>query len=177
MKKSIQSFYKTHIRPAEPKDFAFIRSLAAEFPKFTVPSEYILWFLTRFHPDYCRVLEQDAGDLKAYLLAVPTSDPPNAIAIWQVAAATPNHAFALEYFAAYLRDLAEHTHATSISFTASRDSASMRLIRSLARQFFNCGVEQLSPVPTGQGELEFRLSINLSFGGDGNKSTSEDRSP
>lgn len=160
MKKVVQPLFKTHIRPAEPKDFAFIRSLAAEFPTFTVPSEYILWFLTRFHPDYCRMLEQDSGDLKAYLLAMPTSKPPNGIAIWQVAASMPNRAFALEYFAAYLRDLVERTHASSVFFTTSQDSASLRLIRSLASQFADCAVEQLNPVPAGQGEYEFQLSLS-----------------
>jgi hypothetical protein len=160
MKKAVRTLFNTRIRPLEPKDFPFIRSLAAEFPTFTVPSEYILWFLSRFHPDYCRVLEQDSGNLKAYLLSMPTSNPPNGVAIWQVAAATPNHAFALEYFSAYLRDLVERNHATSISFTASKTSASMRLIRSLAKQFFDCEAAQLSPVPTRQGEHEFRLSIS-----------------
>lgn len=161
MNKAAQPFFKTRIRPLESRDFMFIKSLASEFPTFTVPSDYVLWFLSRFHPDYCRVLEQDSGDLKAYLLAIPTTDPPNGIAIWQVAAATPTHGFALEHFAAYLRDLSERTEVQSIFFTASRDSASMRLIRSLARQFFNSEAVQLSTVPTGQGEYEFQLSVNL----------------
>lgn len=161
MKKIVQPLFKTHIRSVEPRDFVFIRSLAAKFPTFTVPPQYVLWFLTKFHPDYCRVLEQESGDLKAYLLAMPTSEPENGIAIWQVAAMAPSQAFALEHFSAYLRDLVELTHANSISFTASRDSRSMRLIRSLARQFFNCGVALLNPVPTEQGEHEFRLMLGL----------------
>jgi hypothetical protein len=165
MNKDFQPLFKPQIRAVELTDFPFIRSLASQFPTFTVPSEYILWFLTRFHPDYCRVLEQDEGDLKAYLLAMRTSDPPDGIAIWQVAAATPNHAFALEYFAAYLREIVEHTRCTSISFTASVDSASLRLIRSLAKQFFDCETKQLNSVPAGQGELEFRLSISLPSSG------------
>jgi hypothetical protein len=90
MNKDFQPLFKPQIRAVELTDFPFIRSLASQFPTFTVPSEYILWFLTRFHPDYCRVLEQDEGDLKAYLLAMRTSDPPDGIAIWQVAAATPS---------------------------------------------------------------------------------------
>lgn len=148
-----------HIRSIEPKDFAFIRSLATQFPTFTVPSDYALWLFTRFHPDYCRVLEQESGNVKAYLLAIPTSDPSDGIAIWQVAAAEPNHALALEYFAAYLRELVESRGATSIFFTTSQDSASLRLIQSLARKFGNCEVVQLKAVPAGQGEYEFRLSI------------------
>ena len=160
MKKAARPLFNTHIRSVEPNDFGFIRSLAAEFPSFTVPSEFILWFLTRFHPDYCRVLEQETGDLKAYLLAMPTSNPQNGIAIWQVAGAKPNHAFALEYFTAYLRDLVEHSGATSISFTLQQEStASLRLIRSLAMQFFDSDVVRLDSVPAGQGEHEFRLSI------------------
>jgi hypothetical protein len=160
MKKAIQTNLKTRIRPIEPKDFAFIRSLAGEFSTFTVPSEYILWFLTRFHPEYCRVLERESGDLKAYLLAMPTSHPRSGIAIWQVAAAAPNHPFALEYFTAHLRDLVEGSGAASISFTTQKDSPSLRLIRSLAKQFFDCEVVQLKSVPAGQGEYEFRLCIN-----------------
>ncbi len=163
MKKIIQPLFNTRIRPIDPKDFAFIRSLAGEFPTFTVPSEYVLWFFTHFHPDHCRVLEQEEpAKLKAYLLAMPTSNPKGGIAIWQVAAATPNRAFALEYFAAYLRDLVERNDATSTFFTASRDSASLRLIRSLAKQFFDCEVAQLHSVPAGQGEYEFQLPIRLS---------------
>lgn len=159
MKKVIQSLLNVRIRPIEPGDFNFIRSLAAEFPTFTIPSEYLLWFLSHFHPEYCRLLEQESGGSKAYLLALPTSSPRNGIAIWQVAATDPNRPFALEYFAAYLRDLVERTGATSISFTSPQDAASLRLIRLLARQFFYCDVEQVVPVPSGQGEYEFRLSI------------------
>jgi hypothetical protein len=127
---------------------------------FTVPSEYILWFVSHFHPDFCRVLEHRSGDLKGYMLAMPTSDPQYGIAIWQVAAAQPNHAFALEYFAAYLRGLTERIGTTSISFTAAQDAATLRLIRSLAKQFFNCEVAERNSVPVGQGEYEFRLSLS-----------------
>lgn len=161
MNKSVPTPSNPKIRPIEPKDFLFIRSLAAEFSTFTVPSEYLLWFLTRFHPDYCRVIEQGNGNLKAYLLAMPTSDPPNGIAIWQIAAAEPNHPFSLEYFAAYLRELADHTNAKSISFTTRKYPVSLRLIRSLATQFFNCALVELHSVPTGQEEYEFRLSIQF----------------
>jgi len=163
MKRPVQTLLKTRIRPMEPRDFGFIRSLAAELPTFTVPSEYILWFFLRFHPDYCRVLEQESGDLKGYLLAMPTSNPKDGIAIWQVAAVQPNQAFALEFFTAYLRELVERTGATSIAFTIHQESAaSLRLIRSLAKQFFGCEVVQLNSVPTGQGEYEFQLLIGES---------------
>jgi hypothetical protein len=161
MKKADSTLFKMYIRPIEPKDFTFIRSLAAEFPTFTVPSDYLLWFLTRFHPDYCRVIEQRSGILKAYLLAIPTSNPPDGIAIWQIAAGEPNHPFALEYFAAHLRELAELTGARSISFTTRRDPASLRLIQSLATQFFESALVELDPVPVGQEEYEFRLSVHL----------------
>jgi len=159
MKKAVPPLFNAHIRPVEPKDFGFIRSLAAEFPTFTVPSEYVLWFFTRFHPEYCRVIEQESGDLKAYLVAMPTSDPPNGIAIWQAAAAKPNHAFALEYFTAYLRELADLTAAKSISFTTRKDPATLRLIRSLAKEFFSCAVDEMNSVPAGQEEYEFKLSF------------------
>jgi hypothetical protein len=166
MKKADPILFSTRIRSVEPKDFAFIRSLAAELPSFTVPSEYILWFLARFHPDYCKVLEQESGELKAYLLAMPTSNPPNGIAIWQVAAVQPTHAFALEFFTSYLRDLVERTSATSISFTIQQESLpSLRLIRSLAKQFFDCELLKLNSVPTGQGECEFRLSFGIAPSG------------
>jgi hypothetical protein len=166
MTKLIPTFSNSRIRPIEPGDFSFIRSLAAEFPTFTVPSEFILWFLARFHPDYCQVLEQESGGLRGYLLAMPTSNPRNGIAIWQVASTKPSHAFALEYFAAYLRDLVERTGATSISFTTQEEpTASMRLIRTLAKQFFDCDAIQLDSVPTGQGEYEFRLSIGTVMSG------------
>ena len=160
MKKVVQPLFKTRIRSIEPNDFPFIRALAADFSTFSVPSEYVLWFFSRFHPEYCQVLEQESGGLRAYLLAMPTSDPTNGIAIWQVAATQPNHAFALEYFASYLRELADRTGATSLSFTAQQESlAALRLVRLLAKEFFECDLEQLNSVPSGQGEYEFRLSI------------------
>jgi hypothetical protein len=159
MSKAVQPLFNMRIRPIEPEDFAFIRSLAAEFQTFTVPPEYILWFFVHFHPDYCRVIEQESGSLKAYLLAMPTSNPRNGVAIWQVAAATPNRGFALEYFASHIRDLADRTGATSIFFTTSQEPASLRLIRTLAKQFFDCEVERVNHVPVGQGEHEFRLCI------------------
>lgn len=162
MTKTVQPPFNMRIRPIEPRDFGFIRSLAAEFPTFTVPSEYILWFLVHFHPDYCRVLVQESGNLKAYLLAMPTSDPQNGIAIWQVGATSPDCTFALEYFAAYLRDLMERTGATTLSFTTPQNSALLRLIRMLSKQFGDCEVVQLDSVPARQGEQEFRLSIGRS---------------
>jgi len=162
MKRAKETLFGTRIRSIEPKDFSFIRALASEFPTFTVPSEFILWFFTRFHPDYCRVLEDESGDLKGYLVSMPASDPRDGIAIWQVAAAKPNHAFALEYFAAHLRELVERTSAKSLFFTGPQDAASLRLIRVLAKQFGDCEVIQLDPVPAGQGEYEYRLSPNLS---------------
>jgi hypothetical protein len=160
MNKAVKPLLNTRMRPVEPKDFSVIRSLAAEFPAFTVPSEYILWFFSHFHPEFCRVLEHKSGEVKAYLLAMPTSDPKNGIAIWQIAAAQSNHAFALEYFAAYLRDLVEHTGAKSISFTTGQNEPTLRLIRSLAKQLFNCEVTEQNPVPVGQGEQELRLLLS-----------------
>lgn len=160
MKRTAKTIPNAHIRAIEPRDFPFIQSLAREFPTFTVPSEYILWFFTRFHPDFCRVIEGEQGNFKAYLLAMPTSDPSNGIAIWQIAAAKPNHAFALEYFAAYLQELVERTGAESISFTAQKSSSSFRLIGSLAQQFFDCNALQIAPVPAGQEEFEYRLYLN-----------------
>jgi len=161
MNKSVPTPSSPQIRPIEAKDFAFIRSLAAEFSTFTVPSEYLLWFLTRFHPDYCRVIEQSNGNVTAYFLAIPTSEPRNGIAIWQAAATKPDHAFALEYFAVYLRSLVERSGVKDVFFTMPADSASLRLIRSLAGHFAECEVVQLKSVPVGQGEYEFRLSIHL----------------
>lgn len=169
MEKAIPTLFNSNIRPIEPKDFPFIRSLAAEFKSFTVPSEYVLWFFARFHPDYCRVIEEESANLKAYLLAMPTSSPPNGIAIWQIAAAEPNHAFALEYFAAYLRDLVARKGAESISFTTQESSASLRLIRTLAKQFFDCVAVRIDSVPAGQGECEFLLSIRVPAPGIRNK--------
>ncbi len=173
MIKTIPTLPNTHIRPIQPKDFSFIRSLAAEFQTFTVPSEYLLWFFTRFHPAYCRVVEAESGNLKAYLLAMPSSEPPNGIAIWQVAADFSDRSFALEYFAAYLRDLVGNSGATSISFTTQNPSASLRLIRSLAKQFFGCDAIAVDSVPAGQNELEFRLSIGDSI----SKGANEARRP
>ena len=157
MNKAIRPLLHSRVRPIGPGDFAFIRGLAAEFRTFTVPSEYVLWFFTHFHPDFCRVLEHESGDLKAYLLSMPTSAPRNGLAIWQVAAAKPNQSFALEYFAAYLRDLVDRNGITSVSFTASQDDARLRLIRSLAEHFIDGEVVQLNAVPAGQGEHEFLL--------------------
>lgn len=162
MNKAVEPLLDAHIRPIAMNDFGFIRSLAAEFPTFTVPSEFQLWFFTRFHPDYCRVLEKEPGGLRAYLLSMPTSEPSSGIAIWQVAAARPNHSFALEYFAAYLHELVGRVGATSLFFTAPQDAASLRLIRVLAKKFGNCEVVQLNSVPAGQGEIEYKLSPNVS---------------
>ena len=153
--------FDVRIRPVTTADFEFIRSLAAKFPTFTVPSEFSLWFLSHYHPDYCRVLEQASDGPKAYLLAMPTSDPAAGIAIWQVAAAGSNRPFALEYFAAYLRDLVERARVTSISFSASQDEATLRLIESLVRRFFNCDVSTMDSVPAGQAECEYRFFPHL----------------
>lgn len=152
--------FNARIRPITPVDFGFIRFLAGKFPTFTIPSEFLLWFLSHYHPDYCRVLEQAPGALKAYLLAMPTTDPANGIAVWQVAATDPRRPIALEHFAAYLRELADRTGAHSISFSASQDETTLRLIRSLAKRFFGSDVTQGHPVPTTQAEFEFTFLVH-----------------
>ena len=159
MKKAVPSLSNTRIRPIEPEDFPFIRSLAAEFPTFTVPSEYLLWFFSRFHPEYCRVIEHESGDLGAYILGMPTSTPISGIAIWQVASAKGDNALVLEFFAAYLSDLVKQTEAKSVFFTMAKESSSLRLIRSLAKQFGGSELVQVDSVPTGQDECEFQISI------------------
>lgn len=149
--------FDVYIRPITAADFEFIRSLASKFPTFTVPSEFNLWFLSHYHPDHCRVLEQVSVGPKAYLLAMPTSSPADGIAIWQVAASGPNRPFALEYFAAYLRELVDRDRVTSISFSASEDQVTLRLIESLAKRFFNCDVRRMHSIPAGQAECEYRF--------------------
>jgi hypothetical protein len=157
MPKAVEMLFDVGIRPITTADFEFIRSLASKFPTFTIPSEFNLWFLSHYHPDYCRVLEQVSEGPKAYLLAMPTSSPTAGIAIWQVAASGLNRPFALEYFAAYLRDLVDRANVTSISFSASQDEATLRLIESLARRFFNSDVTRMHSVPAGQAECEYRF--------------------
>jgi hypothetical protein len=151
--------FNLRIHPITPEDFGFIRSLAAELSSFSVPSEYILWFFVRFHPNYCGVLEDAAGSPRAYLLAMPTSEPPNGIAVWQIGSPRIVQSFALEHFAAYLRDLSDQKGAVSLSFTATKDSPMMRLVRVLAKQFGGCEPVSVGLVPSGQGEHEFRLSL------------------
>jgi|SRR5579862_299828 len=158
MTKSIEALFKANIRPITPADFDFIRNLAAKFPNFTVPSEFLLWFFSQYHPDYCRILEQEEEGPKAYLLAMPTTAPENGIAIWQVAASPPIQPFSLEYFAAYLREVIDRTGASSLSFSASEEAGTLRLIRSLANRFSDCRVSRIGPVPVAQGECEFRIS-------------------
>jgi hypothetical protein len=158
MSKKPESLFNVRIRSIEPRDFGFIQSLATSLPAFTVPSDFVLWLFTKFHPEYCRVLEDESGTAQAYLIAMPTSDPPTGIVIWQIAAAGSGQPFALEYFAAYLRDLVERTSATSVFFTASSDPASLRLIRSLTKHFGNCDFEQIDLVPASPGEHVFRIT-------------------
>ena len=157
------------IRPIEPRDFAFIQSLASRLPAFTVPSNYILWFFSRFHPDYCRVLERSSTETVAYLLAMPTSTPSMGIAIWQIAAVESAHALVLEHFAAYLRDLVEATGSTSLFFTTQPSSTQLRLIQVLAGQFGSCEVSKRDSVPAGQGEYEFSLFIGSQTKKGGNR--------
>jgi len=141
-----QNFFNVRLRSIEVADFEFIRSLASNTSFFTVPPEYVLWLFARFHPDYCRVLEQASGELKGYLLAMPTSEPTNGIAIWQIAAVDQGRPFALEYFAAYLRELALRTAATSLSFTIKDgDQVLMRLVKLLATHFFPRAIDGFRP--------------------------------
>jgi len=158
MSEKLHGLFRASIRPITPADFEFVRTLAAKFPTFTVPSDFLLWFFSQYHPDYCRILEHDDGSPKAYLLAMPTTEPQKGLSVWQVAASAPNQPFALEYFIAYLRDLIDRTEADSIFFSASQDVRTLRLIRSLAKRFFDCDVTQVHPVPAGQSEWEFRIS-------------------
>lgn len=154
-----RALFNVRLRSIGERDYSFIKSLAATYSTFTIPSDYMLWLFSRFHPDHSRVLEQQGGELKGYLLAMPTSEPQNGIAVWQVAATESGRPFALEYFADYLRDLAVRTGAVSISFTLQEDENVVRLVRMLADKFFRARLLQVGSVPAGQSEHEFMIRI------------------
>ncbi|HWZ44755.1 MAG TPA: hypothetical protein VNW97_14865 [Candidatus Saccharimonadales bacterium] len=75
------------VRPLNPCDVYFVRSLAAELPGFTIPSEYELWMLRRFDSKTCRIAEADGRGPIGYLLAraIPES---HELFIWQLACTT-----------------------------------------------------------------------------------------
>ncbi len=74
-----------NVRRLEFGDFAFVRSLAAEQPNFTIPPPYVLWLLLKIRKNVCLVAEDQRVGPLAYLLAIP-DEPPGSLYVWQLAA-------------------------------------------------------------------------------------------
>ena len=72
----------TLVRQIGIEDFAFIQQLAGEERSFTVPSDYILWMLSRLYPETCLVATDSRRTPVGYLLGLVKD---TTLFIWQLA--------------------------------------------------------------------------------------------
>lgn len=156
------SISKITVRPLEVRDFSFVRELAASQPNFTIPPPYVLWLLTRISPELCLVAERpDKGPL-GYLLAVPISNPPKSLYIWQLAAAkVSDPEEAMMKLIASLRDVVKVERVKKLIFSAQPKTATFRILKRYSRRGFSTDPQDIGCLPeiVAPDEHEFCVTI------------------
>jgi len=151
-----------HIRPLELKDFTFVRELAAKQPNFTIPPPYVLWLLMKIKGSICLIAESESHDPLGYLLAVPVSDPPDSLFVWQVATVGDRRNLsAITGLLTALRQSIDSLKIERLVFTALKDSPTFRAIRRDAFRIFQSKPIFISALPeiVAPDESEFEIEL------------------
>jgi hypothetical protein len=126
------------MRQLTPEDFQFVRCLAASIASYTTCPPYVLWMLSRAHPDLCTVALAPDGERLGYLLAMCMDEPPGAVFVWQLAVSFRGRRLkAQDRLAAHLKKSLKKRRKAHIFFTTVPKSAAERSIRSLAQRVFS----------------------------------------
>lgn len=146
-------------RRIEVTDHVAVAAIAQQTGGFTVPTEYLLWFLSETQGELCRVAIDSDGQCLAYLLAalgVGTGE----ITVWQLgtAAAIPN---AVQAMRDLLDDLVTVAGATGIrSFCFSSDSSRARRVCRLAKAVTGCEPKRVFDRFAPPSERLFRVTVH-----------------
>jgi hypothetical protein len=153
------------VRRLVPEDFEFVRSLAASVTGYTVCPPYLLWMLSRMHGAFCAVAVAPDETRFGYLLAMPASNPVDAVFVWQLVTTFRGRRLkAQDKLASYLRDAIQVRGKTKILFTSVPNSAAERSVRSLAKRVFSATPQMTQRLPESisQKEREYSLSFGAS---------------
>jgi len=147
------------VRPLAPHDFDFIRSLASTISGYTVCSPYLLWMLGKFQGSLCCVAMDAEKTQLGYLLAIPTSEPPNCIFVWQLATTFRGKRLKAQYhLARHLRRVMRDRGARKLFYTSVPLSSAERSVRTIASQVFHATPERKLRVPDSESrEFEYVL--------------------
>jgi ribosomal protein S18 acetylase RimI-like enzyme len=150
------------VRRFTPDDFEFVRSLAASIAGYTICPSYVLWMLSRVHPDFCAVAVTPDGKRVGYLLAMSMDEPGDAVFVWQLAVTFHGRRLrAQDRLAAHLKESLKERRNAQIFFTTVPHSAADRSIRALAKRVFGgapCMSEHL-PDSVSTNERVYRLAL------------------
>jgi hypothetical protein len=152
---------RVRIRPIKHSDFVFVRTLASQTQGYTVPPDYVLWMLARFHGNFCSVAKEVGGDRVGYLLAMQTAAR-DTIFVWQfVATFRGQRLDAARELVKHLKAVAQENKSRRILFTCIPRSPAERLVRSVAERVFR--VSPVRGLPLSQwssgGECEYSLTL------------------
>jgi hypothetical protein len=153
------------VRSLVPEDFEFVRSLAASITGYTVCPPYLLWMLSRLHGPFCAVAVAPDETRLGYLLAMPASNPVDAVFVWQLVTTFRGRRLkAQDQLASYLREAIQVRGTTQILFTSVPNSAAERSVRSLAKRVFSATPQRTQRLPesVSQKEREYSLSFGVS---------------
>lgn len=155
---------RVRVQRVNPADFVFIRTLASQTQGYTVPPDYVLWMLTRFHGDFCSVAKEVGSDNVGYLLAMQTAVK-DTIFVWQLVATLRGQRLqAARKLVKHLKAAAEEHEVRRILFTCVPRSPAERLVRSIATRVFR--VSPVRGLPLSQwlssGEYEYSLTLQTS---------------
>lgn len=143
-------------------DYGFIRDTAAKQRNFTIPPLYVLWLLARIKGEICFVAEDAEGGRLAYLLAVPVSEPPNALFVWQLAARNElANSDAVRALIQALKQQCLRGDIGSIYFSSIPNTAVLRILKGYIREIFDTEPIQTSVLHEliAPGEVEFRIDL------------------
>jgi hypothetical protein len=138
-----------------PEDFEFVRSLASTVAGYTVSPPYVLWMLSRLQEHFCAVaVTQDQSRL-GYLLAIPASDPADAVFVWQLTATFQGRRVkAQDRMVAYLKETMCVRGKRQVLFTSVPNSAAERSVRAIAKRVFGVEPQIIQRLPKSVSEKE-----------------------
>lgn len=144
------------VRQVTNSDFSFIRELASEESTFTVPSDYILWMLSKIHPEVCLVAASPDKKPIGYLLGL-IDDTKQTLFIWQIAV---THCGGEKDVAvrllSHVKEVMVARKLTKISFTMQPRLARLWGCR-VAKQVFGAFPEQCGEGINGEPEYTIAL--------------------
>ena len=147
------------VRPLSLADFEFIGKLASRVRRYTAPSPYVLWMLSRFHGEWSAVAE-DARTRLGYLLAFPVSG--SSIFVWQLACTSKGQRLrAPDALASYLKGLMIRGRYQQLRFTTVPGTATERALGGIAQRVFKSPAHKQTKLPDEASHVEWEYVIDF----------------